>query len=505
MRRIGDLPFLVILTAIGAASMLLPAAHAATRGDYATARPFLYYGLIFFVLAVVLGIATQNHRPRNIARSQLAALVGAYLWLPVLFAVPFHQAIHDTSFLDAWFEMVSCFTTTGTTLYDSGPRIAATLHLWRALVGWMGGYFVLLTAVAVLAPLNLGGVEVLTGRVPGRGSKGANQIERGANPARRLIRHSMAIFPAYAGLTLALWVCLLLTGERGLVALSHAMSTLSTSGISPGVGFSKAYAGFTGEVFIFLFMALALTRRSLPGRSLTDRERPIWQDPEVRVAVLLLVTVPAIVLARHWIGEIGEGDESTWGSGLLAFWGALFTTMSFLTTTGFESAGWAQARMWSGLDSSGLVLVGLSMIGGGIATTAGGLKLLRIYALARHGERELDRLVHPSSIGGSGEAARRLRRGGAYVAWIFFMLFAMTFAVVLALLALTGLDFEPALVLTVASVTTTGPLIDMATTVPVRPADLAVVAKVVLAAAMVVGRVEVLAILALIGPGIWRR
>ena len=505
MRRITDLPFLVLLTGIGAISMLLPAAHGAARNDLHAARPFLYAGLILFLIAVMLGLATQNYRPRNIARGQLAALFGAYLWLPVMFAVPFHQAVGDTTFLNAWFEMVSCFTTTGTTVYEGGARLAPTLHLWRAFVGWMGGFFVLLTAVAVLAPLNLGGVEVLTGRVPGRSVKGVAQILRGASPSERLIRHSVAIFPAYAGLTLALWVLLLISGERGLVALSHAMSTLSTSGISPGIGFRDTYAGLTGEVLIFGFMALALTRRSLPGGVLADRHRSIWRDHELRLAAFFLTLVPTILFVRHWIGAIGADEGMDWSSALRAFWGALFTTMSFLTTTGFESADWKGAQMWSGLETPGLILLGLSMVGGGIATTAGGLKLLRIYALARHGERELDRLVHPSSIGGSGEAARRLRRGGAYIAWIFFMLFAMTFALVLAMLSLTGIAFEPALVLTVASVTTTGPLIDLAATLPIRVADLGAAAKIVLAAAMVVGRMEVLAILALIAPGVWRR
>jgi trk system potassium uptake protein TrkH len=179
--------------------------------------------------------------------------------------------------------------------------------------------------------------------------------------------------------------------------------------------------------------------------------------------------------------------------------------MSFLTTTGFESSDWHEARMWSGLNSPGLVLLGLSMMGGGIATTAGGLKLLRVYALARHGEREMDRLVHPSSIGGGGDGERRLRQGGAYVAWIFFMLYAMTFAFVMAALSLCGLEFEPSLVLTIAAVTTTGPLAAMATEIPISIIDLTLVQKAILGAAMIVGRVEILAILALLSPGVWRR
>jgi trk system potassium uptake protein TrkH len=133
------------------------------------------------------------------------------------------------------------------------------------------------------------------------------------------------------------------------------------------------------------------------------------------------------------------------------------------------------------------------------------LKLLRIYALARHGERELDRLVHPSSIGGQGDSARRLRRGGAYISWIFFMLYAFTFAVVLALLSLCGLEFEPSLVLTVAAVTTTGPLATLAAETPIRLLELSPAVKLILAIAMVVGRMEILAILALLAPGVWRR
>jgi len=188
-----------------------------------------------------------------------------------------------------------------------------------------------------------------------------------------------------------------------------------------------------------------------------------------------------------------------------ALWGGLFTTMSFLTTTGFESADWQDARIWSGLNSPGLVLLGLAMMGGGIATTAGGLKLLRVYALARHGEREMDRLVHPSSIGGGGDSERRLRQGGAYVAWIFFMLYAMTFAIVMAALSLRGLEFEQSLVLTIAAVTTTGPLAAMATETPIRMIELTFSEKAILGGAMIVGRVEILAILALFAPGVWRR
>jgi trk system potassium uptake protein TrkH len=243
----------------------------------------------------------------------------------------------------------------------------------------------------------------------------------------------------------------------------------------------------------------------LPGAVLTDRNHPLMEDHEVRLALLFLIVVPSLLFLRHWTGSMAVEDVLNASAAFKALWGGLFTTLSFLTTTGFESADWQDARLWSGLNSPGLVLLGLAMMGGGIATTAGGLKLLRVYALARHGEREMDRLVHPSSIGGGGDGERRLRQGGAYVAWIFFMLYAMTFAIVVAALSLRGMEFEQSLILTVAAVTTTGPLAVMAAEVPIRMIDLSMSEKAILGGAMIVGRVEILAILALLSPGVWRR
>lgn len=505
LRRILELPLLVVLSGVGAFAMLLPAAHAAVFSDFVVARPFFYGAVLALLVTSLVGIATSNRMQRSTARRQLAALIGAYIWLPLLFAVPFDQAVRDTTFTNAWFEMVSSFTTTGVTQYDVAGRLSPSLHLWRAFVGWLGGFFVLMSAVAILAPLNLGGVEVLSGRVPGRGAQGAEQIIQGAGPAERMIRHSATLFPAYFGLTLLLWVLLLMAGEEGLTALCFAMSTLATSGITNGQTLASAGGGLLSEALIFCFMALAITRRSLPGAVMTDRKHRLVDDHEVRLALFFLIVVPSILFLRHWVGALAVEDVLNASAAFKALWGGLFTTMSFLTTTGFESADWQDARIWSGLNSPGLVLLGLAMMGGGVATTAGGLKLLRVYALARHGEREMDRLVHPSSIGGGGDGERRLRQGGAYVAWIFFMLYAMTFAIVVAALSLRGLEFEQSLILTVAAVTTTGPLAVLGADTPIRMIELSGSVKVILAAAMIVGRVEILAILALLSPGVWRK
>lgn len=503
MTRILSLPLLVILTGLVAVAMFVPAVHAYMNGTYPVARAFLYSGVVILLITAMVGVAVSGHRPRNVPRRHLAMLAGAYLVLPLVVALPFDQSLRDTRFTNVWFEMVSCFTTTGATIYDAPGRLPPTLHLWRGMVGWMGGLFVLISTAAILAPMDLGGVEVMSGRAPGRGSMGAAQVTRVADPTQRLVRHTLMILPAYAGITLFLWMGLLTAGETGLNALMLAMATISTSGIvaGAGAGLAASPSGFLGEVLVFLVLLTAITRRSLPGAVLVDRSRGILSDHEVRLAAFFLVVVPMVLFLRHWVGAYEVTAMADSLAAGRALWGALFTTLSFLTTTGLESTDWQAARAWSGLGAPGLILLGLAMIGGGIATTAGGLKLLRVYALIRHGESELDRLVHPSSVTGGGEAARRLRNQGAYAAWIFFMLFALTLAVGVGALTLTGVAFEPALVLTIAGLTTTGQLATLAIETPIRFVELSDTAKAIVALLMVLGRVEVLALLALVVPG----
>ena len=505
MRRILDLPFLVILMGIGALAMLLPAAHAFTLRDLHVARSFFYGSVLLLMLTAMIGITTSNFHPRNAARSHLTALVTAYLVLPVLLAIPFHQALRDTTFLNAWFEMVSSFTTTGATLYDDPGRLSASMHLWRALVGWLGGFFVLLSAVAILAPLNLGGFEVISGGAVGRSTYGTSQITRIADPSERVTRYALAILPVYGGLTLLLWILLLTAGDSGLVALCHAMSTLSTSGISPGPGVADSPSGVVGEAMIFVFLFFAISRRAFYGNVMSTTLVPIRRDPEVQMALICLAVLPLVQFLQHWTGTYEKGTLASALHGAQALWGSAFTTLSFLTTTGFVSQDWGASRNWAGPGSSGLILLGLALIGGGVATTAGGVKLLRVFALYKLGQRELERLIHPNSVGGDGAAARRLRGEGAYVAWIFFMLFAMSIAIVMAALTLTGLAFEPAMVFTIAALSTTGPLAAVATEAPLSYDILGPAAKIIVAAAMVLGRLETLAILALLTPESWRR
>jgi trk system potassium uptake protein TrkH len=503
MGRLADLPLFVVLTALGAAAMLVPAGHAAAVGDGATAGAFARSALVCGTLSALLGLASLGHEVRSAARSHLLTLVGAFAVLPAMLAVPMAAAVPTTTFLNAWVEMVSSATTTGATLFDA-DRLPPSVHLWRALVGWMGGFLVWVAAIALLAPMNIGGFEVTSGMSPGAGAR-VDRLggRRNAEEARaRMLRHAGELAPVYAGLTLALWLGLVAAGEEGLAAACHAMAVLSTSGISPSGGIEGSGAGWAGEALIFLFLGFALSRATFDrGR---NRLRRLAADRELAVAGFLIVTVPGMLFLRHWAGAWEVEVVADFDAALRALWGAAFTTLSFLTTTGFVSADWSAARTWAGLDTPGIVLVGLGLVGGGVATTAGGVKLMRVYALWRHGQRELDRLVYPSSVAGQGREARRIRGPGAYVAWIAFMLFALSLAAVGLLLTLFGAGFDEGIVLAVAALANCGPMADVVLADGGGIAALGDAAKGVLALAMVVGRLETLAILALFNPGFWR-
>ncbi|WP_298566714.1 potassium transporter TrkG [uncultured Aliiroseovarius sp.] len=514
LAQIAKLPLLVILMGISALAMLLPAGFGWMIGEFFEARVFLYGALLFGFLTSFLAIAMAD-RPRSTRpRRHLVALLGLFVLLPLMLAVPFHQAVRTTTFLNSYVEMVSALTTTGATLFDDPTRLARSVHLWRALVGWLGGLFIWVGAIAILAPMALGGFEVRArfgARRAGatfrddRLGAGLNQITRVADISERIRAYAIRLLPVYTGLTLALWICLIIAGDGAFVALCHAMSTMATSGISPVGGPAGGGAGYAGEMVIAAFFIFAVSRLTFASDMQAGELRRLHKDPEIRMALAIVIVLPLFLFFRHWVGAFEVDEEQNLLAGIASLWGSFFTVLSFLTTTGFESSAWSDSRDWSGLQTPGLILMGLALVGGGVATTAGGAKLMRVYALYLHGLREMEKLVHPSSVGGSGTDARHMRGRGAYMAWLFFMLMSMSVALVSALLTLTGQDFENAMALTIAALTTTGPIATSAMAEPISYGALSDTAKLVLAGAMILGRLETLAIIALFSPEIWRR
>jgi trk system potassium uptake protein TrkH len=147
----------------------------------------------------------------------------------------------------------------------------------------------------------------------------------------------------------------------------------------------------------------------------------------------------------------------------------------------------------------------LAIMGGGVATTAGGIKLLRVYVLYKHGMRELEKLRYPSSVGGSGKKIRAMRKDGAYIAWVTLMLFVLSIGIVMLTLSATGISFEDSLALAIAGLSTTGPLLAISSDTGLSYSEISDASKVVLCVAMILGRLEALAVIALMNASLWQK
>jgi trk system potassium uptake protein TrkH len=494
--RLARLPILVVFTATTGLVMQLCTLHAARAGDWPTARAFFYSGVLALFLSALVALASARNSAANPLRSLFAVLALTYLLVPLVMALPVAEAVPDMRLRDAWFEMLSSFTTTGASLIPDPRLVPQTVHLWRGMAGWAGALLMLVAASALLAPAQLGGAELLApARGPALLTARADEVA-----ALRFYRHLNIIFPWFAGLTGLLWALLAISGQGGFSSLMLAMATLSTSGILAREGMGPV--GFAAEAAIFAFLILALSRRFLP-RTSDDRPLPFSQDRELRLGLAIVALVAVVVALRHLFGayDSATGTEDLprlWG----AIWGAAFTGLSFLTTTGLVNGDWITARAWSGLTPPGLVLMGLALIGGGVATTAGGVKLLRMIAIARLSEAEMERMIFPSIVSGrtDGTSTGGLSemRASARSAWLFMMVFAITAVTIVTVLTLLGLGFETALIFAVAGLTTTGPLATYVGDLPLMWYLLPDSALAVLGLAMVLGRLEILALLALL-------
>jgi trk system potassium uptake protein TrkH len=405
--------------------------------------------------------------------------------------------------------MVAALTTTGGSIYRDLAEVPDAVHLWRGLVGWFGGFLTLMAAYVILAPRRLGGFEVMAAGAETFDGRSIDLRLPSASLESRLNRALRTILPVYLLMTAILGLALNTLHEPGLDSAVHAMSIISTSGISTTREGIAANPSFLAEVVAAVFLVLASTRLFYSRATQVGQRFRLRTDPEIRLMGALVGLVTFALFLRHWLAvlviEEGVDVEQSLLEGVEAFWGAAFTSLSFLTTTGFHSTAWESARDWSGMANPGLVLLALCAIGGGAATTAGGVKLIRAFAMLGHAGRELQRIAKPHSVAGAGLGSRGLRREGAMIAWAFMMLFSLAFVVTILLLTLTGMEMTEALVAATAALSNTGPAYSMIVEEGRTFALLASVHHVILAGAMLLGRIETLAAFVLLHPESWTR
>lgn len=493
------------------ALMLAPAAMAAYEGAWTEAQAFSQSAGFTFIVAIGVGLAAKGGGARSAqpVRAEILTVIGVFTLAPLVGVAPLLRLEPALPLSAASFEMISMATTTGASALGDLDATPRAVHLWRVAVAWYGGFAALTAAAAVLTPRNLGGAEIQSaGGSRTGGKRAARAIGAGApgeSGGARVAQAVRLVFPVYFSITVAMIAAGLIDGREPLFAVADAVALVSTSGVSVGGGGFAAGGSILFEAVALLAMAAAATRHVYRTQFGLMEIRGLRGDPELQLMVVAVSGAALWLFLRHWIGAIEVSEGATLAEAGSALWGAVFTALSFLTTTGVVSGSWTEARDWSGLSNPGMILLALGVLGGGVASTAGGVKLLRAHALFRHSGRELARLSHPSSVGGAGSTGRAIRREGALAAWVFMMLFIGTLAGVLVALSLAGAPLDQAAPAAVAALTTTGPAYEIASPGHGDLGNFPDAVRWILCVAMALGRLETLAIVALLNPEYWRR
>ena len=282
-----------------------------------------------------------------------------------------------------------------------------------------------------------------------------------------------------------------------------SMYVISTSGFE--VTSYDANNIFIVEGIILLFFAFALSK-SLFIRDINEIQKfRLFKDPEIRLASIIILAVTCLFFANSFIVLIEENAEISLLILFKHLWGIFFTVTSYLVTMGNESNVWFNDLHYPTSEMTVVALMGLTIIGGGVATTAGGVKLLRVYFLYRNAAQEVDMMLHPNSIPSKiGNGLISDNKSNRLMAWVFFMLFMAALAFFTLVFSMLFNDIGPGLALSVSALTTTGPLFVNAG-YELLLTDVNEIYKFFLGIAMILGRLEILVIVALVSPSVWRK
>lgn len=483
--------------------MLAPAFVALLHDDHETSQIFFYQGLLIALIGAFFGIASLNQGLKPSLKRDMLELTRVFLILPILFAVPLYTLIENFTFLDAYFEAISSFTTTGATLIREATDVPASIHLWRASIGWMGGLVMWVTAATIIQHFGFH----LFYRSQYSGESSSDYTETGdlSFEEQPLYRKFSILLPYYLVLTLILWAALGVLGGSGLNALIFAMSTLSTSGIVGETAFLDSAAGIWGEIIVVLFLLFGITRLLIFYYWYKPVTMDFYNDAEVRLACKIIVLVLFGALLYDWQLLIQGYNEESILLILQNCWGVIFTAVSFLTTTGFESTYWFASTGAQVKGFPHLVLLTLVIIGGGVATNSGGIKLLRLKILFENVAREVFHLLYPTGVAHKKSWNLRNMQSGWDEAWLIFTMFFVSVVVLLLCLVTVGLNFETALTVSLAVITTTGPLVETSLAGSFSYAELDYFAKVMTSFGMIVGRLEIVLIMFILGREAWKR
>jgi trk system potassium uptake protein len=415
------------------------------------------------------------------ARDGFLAVTAAWVFAAAAGAVPLLLADTFERPVDALFESMSGFTTTGATLLGEIEPEPEAILLWRSISQWLGGVGIVVLVVAIAPATGLAAQRVFFAETSGLTAERLTP---------RIADTAKIIWGIYLTLTAAGFLAYLIAGMSPFEAINHIFTTVATGGFSTRTASIAGFDSLAIELVAIFFMAAGGVNFAFYWRAL--RGKAIWpQAAEVRLYLLILAaSIAAVTLSRALNDEEGRVWQNLRESA--------FTVTSIMTTTGYTTA---EFDHWNDYARAHLVLI--MFVGACAGSTAGGLKVIRVLLLAKTAGQEVQRQLRPKAVQVLRTRGRvfseEARRGVLGFLCIYMV---VTLLGTLAMLA-SGLDLVSAFSSVAATVNVIGPGIgEVGATDNYEAVSHG--GRVVLTALMLIGRLEVFTVLVLLTPAFWR-
>ncbi|MBP3685782.1 MAG: TrkH family potassium uptake protein [Clostridia bacterium] len=467
---------------IEALLFLLPLVCALCYGEGSVALSFLICAALSFAAGSLLTLARRAKTSRTLyAREGFVIVTLAWLSMSALGALPFVIEGAIPSFVDAFFETVSGFTTTGASILTDVEAMAHGLLFWRSFTHWVGGMGVLVFVMAIL-PNEGGGRSIHIMRAEMPGPIIGKLVPKIRDTAKIL-------YLIYVAMTAAEVILLLFGGMNLFESLVHTFGTAGTGGFGCKADSIAGYSPYCQWV-ICVFMFLFGVNFNVYYLLLLGKLRSVFKSSELWCYTAIAVGVTAVVAVNI---------SSLYSSVSEALRHAAFQVSSVMTTTGYATTDF---NLWPGLSKTLLVL--LMFIGASAGSTGGGLKVSRVVLTFKLIRRELQKLVHPRSVSAVKLEGKKVEEQTLSNTAVYVMVYFVLFFVILILVSLDPIDFESAFTATAACFNNIGP--GLASVGPAANyAHLSAFAKLVLSAAMLLGRLEIFPILVACSVSTWKK
>ena len=436
--------------------------------------------LITILVASVLTIFLEREDDEWDLREGFLIVAFGWLFAAAFGALPY--LFEGLSPLNALFESMSGFTTTGATVFTDIESHSKGLLFWRSMTQWLGGMGIIMLFIAILPKLGIAGRQLFRAEAPG-------PKEDQLKP--RIRETAKILWMVYVVMSLMEIAFLTVAGLDPYNAITHTFTTMACGGFSPNGDSIAAFGNPVIEGIIVIFMFFAGANFALHYKSLYADRKSLLKDQEFRFYFFLVVSA-SLVLSYILFSEgiYSISDSFRYG---------VFQVVSILTTTGYATVDFNQ---WS--DSARIVLFSLMFIGGCAGSTAGGVKVVRFLLLFKYAQKELFKVINPKAV----KPVRfnnRIVPDDVMQATISFMIFFfLIFFVSSILLSLMGLDFVTSMSASIATLGNIGP--GFALLGPMQNFDIVpAFGKIILIANMWIGRLEVFTVLVIFTPAFWNK